>query len=217
MKREEHTKRLEEERNDRILRKKVAEELWKRKRNFSQQEDDLERVILNIKSWYPLSGTADFAVTEAVEHMEMEDLDSMGAHYLEDILPEEWKTELQVQDEDEDMESMSWQENEELFEKWLVEELAGMGIQCHWQSSWMEVDDISSLQTENGLAGKLQLQPISAQGGQQREQRVVEPPGGCQVRREGQDGVLAINADIASRSIRMQENLESRLPGLATY
>ena len=49
-------------------------------------------------------------MTEAVEHVELEDLESIGVQDLEDILPLEWKTEIQEQDEDKDMESMKWQE-----------------------------------------------------------------------------------------------------------
>ena len=49
----EGNRRLEKEREARLLRKRVSEELWRRKRLSTNMEHELDTIVSRIKEWRP--------------------------------------------------------------------------------------------------------------------------------------------------------------------
>ena len=90
----EDNRRLEKEKEARLLRKRVSEELWRRKRLITNMEQEVDRIVSRVKEWRPFciltEDTMEWAVKEAVEHEELNGMDCLTMASLEEVEDDFW-------------------------------------------------------------------------------------------------------------------------------
>ena len=77
-----------------MLKKKVSEELWKRKRSSINLEKEVETILSRIIEWRPFcimsEDAMEWAVKEAVEHEELNGMNSFTMASLEEVEDDFW-------------------------------------------------------------------------------------------------------------------------------
>ena len=139
----ESTRRLEKERESRLLRKKVSEELWRRKRLINSMEHDVDIIVSRIKEWRPFciltEDTMEWAVREAVEHEERNGMDIATLSSMVEVEDDYW-TAVNVAETipDDDYAMTEPFDTTTTYEEWLAMELAEMGIDTDMETACIQ-------------------------------------------------------------------------------
>ena len=139
----ESTKSLEKERESRLLRKKVSEELWRRKRLINSMEHDVDIIVPRIKEWRPFciltEDTMEWAVREAVEHEELNGMDIATLSSMVEVEDDYW-TAVNVAETipDDDYVMTEPFDTTTTYEEWLAMELAEMGIDTDMETACIQ-------------------------------------------------------------------------------
>jgi hypothetical protein len=171
---------MEKERVARMLKKKVSEELWKRKRTGIILENEVETILSRIQEWRPfciMTGEAmEWAVKEAVEHEELNGMDCLTMASLEEVEDDFWtviKVAKTIPDDDYVMTEPL--DTTTTYEEWLAVELAEMGIDMDMETTNTMEEDIELEDVVMGIEKEDDDICITEQMGRPKTQESMVP------------------------------------------